>query len=757
MERRAIDISGVVQGVGFRPFIYGLATRLNLRGHVSNDGGRVSVEVEGDRHALDQFERDVRASAPPLARIESLVTRLIEPCGEAGFHIAPSTSSASTAVYIAPDAATCDACVAEMWDPGGRRYKYPFINCTACGPRLTIVTGSPYDRERTTMAGFEMCERCRLEYEDPGDRRFHAEPIACPQCGPTLRALDAAGTAIVGDPIEVAAAAIRAGHVVAIKGLGGFHLACDARNPSAVDTLRTRKHRDDKPFAVMVADVDGAVALCEVSPAEADLLRSSARPIVLLQKRALRDLVEAVAPETNRLGIMLPYTPVHELLMTAAGRPLVMTSGNRSDEPIATANDDALSRLQGIADVFLMHDRDIRVRCEDSVVRTVSGSTLLIRRSRGYAPAPIALPFACPAPILAVGGQLKNTFALGRDREAVVSHHAGDLDDLLALDAFERDVALYERTFEVTPAVVAHDLHPDYAATRYALRRGGVRIGVQHHHAHVASCLADNGLDGPVIGIAWDGAGWGTDGCVWGGEFLVGDRTGVMRAAHFRYVAMPGGDRAAREPWRMALSHLRDAGIDEAKALAAVPVMTRNTVGRMIERRLNAQMTSSVGRLFDAVAALCGAAQAMTFEGQAAMWLESLAERSGDTRRYPFAVDEPVDQGASMIIDTRPLIRAIEVDRCAAVTPAVIARRFHSTLVDVVREVVRVLRTQSGLRRVALSGGVFLNGILTAEVETLLAADGFQVYRHRVVSPGDGGLSLGQLAVAAASIPTEGA
>ena len=754
MERRAIDITGVVQGVGFRPFVYGLATRLKLRGHVSNDGGRVLVEVEGDRDVLDRFERELRADAPPLARIESLVTRLIEPLGDAGFHIAASGADNSTSVYIAPDAATCDACLAEMRDPDNRRHRYPFINCTACGPRLTIITGSPYDRERTTMASFEMCGRCRSEYEDPSDRRFHAEPIACPQCGPTLQAVDAAGAGTGGGPIEIAAGALLAGHVVAIKGLGGFHLACDAGNPSAVAALRERKHRDDKPFAVMVADVADAASLCDVSVAEADLLRSGARPIVLLQKRPAVSLAEAVAPESSRLGIMLPYTPVHELLMTAVGgRALVMTSGNRSDEPIAISNDEALSRLHGIADLFLLHDRDIRVRCEDSVVRQVGTVPVIVRRSRGYAPAPVALPFECEAPILAVGGQLKNTFALGRGRAAVVSHHTGDLDELLAFEAFEHDIALYERTFEITPAVIAHDLHPDYAATRYALSRMGVRhIGVQHHHAHIASCLAENGIAGPALGVTWDGAGWGTDGCVWGGEFLVGDRAAVHRAAHFRYVAMPGGDRAAREPWRMALAHLRDAGVDEADALRAVPLTTRRAVGQMVERALNAPMTSSVGRLFDAVAALCGAPQATTFEGQAAMWLESLAEQSRDKGRYQFTLDEAAEPTAPLTVDTRPLIRGVEQDRRAGVMPAAIARRFHSTLAEIVTDVVRVLGSRTGLRRVALSGGVFLNGILAVQVESLLAAAGFAVYRHRVVSPGDGGLSLGQLAVAAAVV-----
>lgn len=756
LERRAIDIRGVVQGVGFRPFVHGLATRLHLVGFVANRGGRVEVEVEGDPEALAEFERELRASAPPLARIESLVARDVAARGEPDFRIHPSRGDASPAVYIAPDVATCEACLAELFDPADRRFAYPFINCTACGPRLTIITGSPYDRERTTMAGFAMCERCRREYEDPGDRRFHAEPIACPECGPRLAAFDGSGSIRDADPIRAAATALTSGRIVAVKGLGGFHLACDAENEAAVAMLRARKHREDKPFAVMVAGIDAAVSLCEVDAAEADLLQSPARPIVLLAKRRGARVAAAVAPDGNRLGLMLPYTPLHHLLMSAVGhRALVMTSGNRSDEPIAIANDDARSRLRGIADLVLLHDRDIRVRCEDSVVRLVAASPVVIRRSRGYAPAPLGLAFDCSAPILAVGGQLKNTFALGRGREAIVSHHVGDLDDLMAFDAFERDVALYERTFNLGPAVVAHDLHPDYASTRFALARTGVtHVGVQHHHAHLASCMAEHGLEGPVIGVVWDGAGWGPDGSIWGGEFLVGDRGDVYRAAHFRAVALPGGDLAAREPWRMALAHLRDAGLDDSDALRAVPETTRRAVARMVERGLNAPMTSSVGRLFDAVAALCGAATAMTFEGQAAMWLESLAEASADAGRYPFDLGNPAEAGSMppMTIDTRPLIARVEADRAAGVLPAVIARRFHTTLVDVVAGVARALRARTGLRRVVLTGGVFLNGILTAEIERRLAGEAFEVYRHRVVSPGDGGLSLGQLAVAAARI-----
>jgi hydrogenase maturation protein HypF len=544
--------------------------------------------------------------------------------------------------------------------------------------------------------------------------------------------------------------AIRAGRIVALKGLGGFHLACDATSSESIWELRRRKHRDDKPFAVMVRDIEAAVSFCAVGLDEVRLLSSPARPIVLLPRRATDErIVAEVAPETSRLGLMLPYTPLHHLLMHASdGRPLVMTSGNRSDEPIAIDTGEALSRLAGIADLFVVHDRDIRVRCDDSVVRPVGAAPIVLRRSRGFAPAPVWLSFRCAVPILAVGGQLKNTFALGRDRQAFLSHHIGDLDDLRARDAFERDLALYEEMLAVTPRIVAHDLHPDYASTRIALARPGVvHVGVQHHHAHVAACLTEHRLRDVVIGVAWDGAGWGTDGCVWGGEFLVGQCATALRAARLRYVAMPGGDRAAREPWRMAISHLRDAGVDERPFMsdAATPAV-RATICRMIDRGVNAPMTSSAGRLFDAVAAICGARAAMTYEGQAAAWLESLAEPVHDTGRYPFLLDH----SSPIVVDTRPLIRAVARDRLAGVAPGVMARRFHHSLADIVGVVCDRLRGSFGPTKVALTGGVFQNGVLLHEAEKRLVGQEFEVYRHRIVPPGDGGLSLGQLAVAAA-------
>jgi hydrogenase maturation protein HypF len=756
VERRALAITGVVQGVGFRPFVHGLASRLKLGGFVTNDAGGVQIEVEGDAHALAAFEHELTASAPPLARIESIGRRRIDLRGDRFFRIESSRSDGNRAIYVCPDVATCDACVRELFDPLNRRYRYPFINCTACGPRLTIVTGSPYDRERTTMAPFEMCEQCRAEYLDAANRRFHAEPIACADCGPRLHALDSHGHRVDGDPIETTRRALASGQVVAVKGLGGFHLACDARNPLAVTELRRRKHREEKPFAIMVRDAGAARALCTMAPSEAALLGSGARPIVLLDVgpdgAAIRDLV---APEASRLGLLLPYTPVHHLLMAAADGPLVMTSGNRSDEPIATDNEDARARLRGIADLFLVHDRTIRVRCDDSVVRQVGTAPIVLRRSRGYAPGPIRLPFSCRDPILAVGGQLKNTFAFGRDAQAFVSHHIGDLDDLTAFHAFERDIALYQRMFEVLPRSVAHDRHPDYASTRFALARPfASRVPVQHHHAHVASCMAEHGLTGPVIGVAWDGAGWGSDDSVWGGEFFVGDARAVERVAHLRSVAMPGGDRAAREPWRMALAYLHDCGLDARDVLRATGGTNAASaehhaiVLQMIARRLNAPMTSSAGRLFDAVAALCGGRQVTTFEGQAAMWLESIAGTVAAEATYPFDVQQP--DGGAIVVDTRPLVRAIVNERLCRVTPEVVARRFHSTLAVIIRTVCDTIRQRTGLCDIVLSGGVFLNGLLTAAVENRLAGDRFRVYRHRVVSPGDGGLSLGQLAVAAA-------
>ncbi len=757
MERRAIVIRGIVQGVGFRPFVYSLATRLHLGGFVKNRAGSVLIEVEGAPASLERFCADLTRKPPPLAQIEQLSWEPRPPCGEQQFRIVPSDNETASPVFISPDVATCPDCLRELLDPHDRHFRYPFLNCTNCGPRLTVITGAPYDRRHTTLAPFALCPACRAEYENPADRRFHAQPTACPACGPGLELRDARGEPVAtDDPLAAFAAALRAGRIGALKGLGGYHLACDARNPAAVAELRRRKHREEKPFAIMVADVAAAAALCEAGALERELLQSPRCPIVLLRKRISIPIAEAVAPRNPRLGVMLPYTPLHHLLVRAVdGGPLVMTSGNRSDEPIAYRDEEALTNLAGIADLFLMHNRAIHVRCDDSVTRVVDGRELPVRRSRGYAPRPIELPLACPCPILAVGGQLKATFALGRDRQALLSHHLGDLDHYEAYRAFVRDVELYQQLFAVRPALLAHDLHPDYLTTRYALeksaREGSRLLAVQHHHAHMASCMAEHQLTEPVIGVTFDGTGLGTDGAIWGGEFLVGDYRQFRRAAHLRAVGMPGGDQAIRAPWRMAVAHLLDAQAECPSSAARVSQVELYTIRRMLERHVNSPTTTSAGRLFDAVAAVAGVRDRVTYEGQAAIELEWLATTVPPDTAYPFTVSRPTDPANEpLVIDTRPLIRAVADDARKGVEAARIARRFHSTLVELIVTVCGRLRGVTGLGVVVLSGGVFLNALLSREVAAQLEREGFRVYRHSLVPPNDGGLSLGQLAVAAA-------
>ncbi len=759
-ERRAIAVRGIVQGVGFRPFVHNLAERLGLGGFVRNQTGTVWIEVEGDAPSLDQFLNALACQAPPLAHIDHLSWESRPPCGEARFRIEASADDAGGAIFVSPDVAACADCLAEMFDPADRRYLYPFLNCTNCGPRLTIIQGAPYDRERTTMAAFPMCAACRAEYDDPANRRFHAQPTACAACGPSLRALDAGGQPLEGaDPLAAFAAALRAGLVGAVKGLGGYHLACDARSEEVVARLRRRKHREEKPFALMVQGAAEAEGLCEVGAAERELLLSPRRPIVLLRKRPGNiGIADSVAPRNPFLGIMLPYTPLHHLLLDALRFPLVLTSGNRSDEPIAYEDDDAIQRLADIADVFLVHNRPIHVRCDDSVTRVVGGQELPLRRSRGYAPQPVSLPFECPCPLLAVGGQLKGTFALGRGRHAFLSHHLGDLDHYEAYQAFVRDVDLYQQLFAVQPELLAHDMHPDYATTRYAAGRAGARLlAVQHHHAHMASCMAEHGLDEPVLGVSFDGTGYGSDGAVWGGEFLVGDYRSFRRAAHLRYVGMAGGDQAIREPWRMAAAHLLDAGLSPGNLLPCgegeegISSVALRVVEQMLERRLRTPPTSSAGRLFDAVAALAGVRRRVRYEGQAAIELEWLATGVAPDGTYPFDVSEGEGPERPLVVDTRPLVRAVADDVRRGTEAARIGRRFHTTMVEMIAAVCGRVRQAAGVAAVVLSGGVFLNALLTQEVVSRLSGEGFRVYRHRRVPPGDGGLSLGQLAVAAAS------
>jgi hydrogenase maturation protein HypF len=774
MERRAIAVQGVVQGVGFRPFVYGLANRLKLRGFVKNRSGGVLIEVEGDSQSLDSFLRALSEQPPRLAQIDEISWQPQSMRGEREFRIESSDHESSSGIYVLPDVAVCDDCLRELFDPADRRYGYPFLNCTNCGPRLTIIQGAPYDRVNTTMASFAMCTACRLEYQDQANRRFHAQPTACPGCGPALQVVDATGSSSAGgDPLGLFVRSLEQGQIGALKGLGGYHLVCDARNQTAVSTLRARKHRDEKPFALMTRDLPAARALCEVSLAEAALLASRSRPIVLLRRRLSAPVAAGVAPGNPCLGVMLPYTPLHHLLMHALGSiPVVMTSGNRSDEPIAYQDEDALVRLKGIADLFLVHDRPIQVRCEDSVTRVVAEQELPVRRSRGYAPAPLPLPLSCPCPMLATGGQLKATFALGRDKHAFVSHHLGDLDDYRAFRQYEKDIELYQRLFEIQPRLIAHDLHPDYASTHYARQRSERERGassdpvqllpVQHHHAHMASCMAEHGLTEPVIGVTFDGTGYGTDGTIWGGEFLVGDYRGYRRLAHLRSVGMPGGDQAIREPWRMALAYLRDARISSKMLAKQIDPKSLGMIEKLLESGFNTPITSSAGRLFDAVAGLAGLRHRVSYEGQAAMELEWLATPVPIDGAYPFELQELSQKEAqegtwqegTWLVDTRPLIQEVVVDAGRGTSPGTIGRRFHTTMVEMIAAVCQQLRKATGLDVVVLSGGVFLNALLTSEVVGRLGEEGFRVYRHRFVPPNDGGLSLGQLAIAAGRAST---
>lgn len=744
-----LRVVGVVQGVGFRPHVHALATRLGLTGSVQNRTGDVWIEIEGDLAALDRFTAELERSPPPLARIHGLERTRVPTRDEPGFAIQPSTYDTNHPGEIPPDIATCDACLRELVDPTNRRHAHPFINCTDCGPRFTIIDELPYDRERTTMAAFAMCERCRAEYEDKADRRFHAQPVACPNCGPKLHLRDHQGNDL-GDPIPELASRLARGQIALIKGIGGYHLACDATNDAAVQRLRTRKHRDEKPFAVMVRDLAAAESLAQLDALARTLLTSPARPIVLVPRRD--SLAPSVAPDTPLLGLLLPYTPVHHQLLARTG-PLVMTSGNLSDEPIVHLDSEAIIKLAAIADVFLVHDRPISVACEDSVIRVAPDGPIFMRRARGFAPLSEPLPLPLKIPTLAVGGQLKSVFALGRGATAILGPHLGDLDDAAVHAAFLTRLDRFERLLRLRPECIVHDMHPDYAPTVYARERSAHEnipaLAVQHHHAHMAACMAEHGLRDPCIGVTFDGLGYGSDGALWGGEFLVGDLASVRRAAHLSVVGMPGGAAALREPWRMAVAWLIAAGVD----LRATPLARRHPenavkfLEQLIHRDINSPRTSSIGRLFDAVAALVGACDRATFEGQAAMRLEALALRAAPEFGYPVDL---VQRSAILELDPRPLIRAVVRDVQAGASAPTIARRFHTALVDAVVATCDALRATTGLTRVVLSGGVFNNAVLASETTRALTRAGFTAHRHHRLPPGDGGLALGQLAVAAA-------
>lgn len=705
-ERRRFHVTGVVQGVGFRPFVHGLAGRLGLGGRVWNDGTGVVVEAEGEPSALDAFADALAAEAPPLARVDGVASEPLAPRGETAFVVAASTASGSA--LVPPDVATCDDCLRELFDPADRRYRYPFVNCTQCGPRFTIVRSTPYDRARTTMAAFPLCAACRREYEDPADRRFHAEPVACPACGPRLSL-----------PLAEAVGLLRDGAILAVKGLGGYHLACDATDEAAVARLRARKHREEKPFAVLTAEPE---RLAAVQPAELELLRSRARPIVLVRGRA-GAVAPSVAPGTEWLGLLLPYTPLHHLLAHDLARPLVLTSGNLSDEPIAIDDAEARRRLGGIADAFLAHDRAIHRRCEDSVVR----AAFPIRRSRGYAPEALPLPVAAPAPVLATGAELKATFCVARGREAFLSPHLGDLDSAAALAAFHADRELYLEMLGVAPAALACDLHPDYAASRWAREQEAELHEVQHHHAHAAACLAEHGETGPALALVFDGTGYGTDGTIWGGELLRCDLAGFDRLVHLEPVPLPGGEAAVREPWRLAALHLERAGL-------AVPWEEWRLARESL--KANAPLSSGMGRLFDAVAALLGVRERVTYEGQAAVELEQLA---GATPAKPFSWSLVDDQTELVTLCHEALTRGRARGEVAAA--------FHET---VAAAAAAACADAGGPGTVVLSGGSFQNLRLLASTRRRLEAAGFRVLTHARVPPNDGGIAYGQAAVAAA-------
>jgi hydrogenase maturation protein HypF len=762
MNALSIHITGIVQGVGFRPFVYNLATGLGLTGWVRNTSAGVDIELEGETPVLDEFVQRLRADAPPLAHLDEVEVSPREPSGYQTFEIEHSESLPDAFQPISPDVGICPDCLRELFDPTDRRYRYPFINCTNCGPRFTIIKDIPYDRPKTTMAVFPMCADCAAEYTNPADRRFHAQPVACPECGPRVwlemtpgedRPQANIGRYTLGDEaILTAQRLLREGKILAVKGLGGFHLACDALNPRAVAQLRERKLRVDKPFALMFPNLAQIEQHCLVSPDERALLESAARPIVLLRRKPGSSVAVQVAPGQEHLGVMLPYTPLHYLLFadTPHPRPLVMTSANLAEEPICTDNVEARERLSGLADAFLMHDRDIHIRTDDSVMRVLPDlGPYPLRRSRGYAPFPVRLPWAVP-PILATGAHLKNTFCITNRNYAFLSHHIGDLENYETLQSFEQGIAHFEGLFRVKPEAIACDLHPDYLATRYALERAERDnlpvIKVQHHHAHIAAVMAEHRLDGsePVIGVSFDGTGYGDDGAIWGGEFLLADYAGYKRFAHLGYFPLPGGDAATRRPSRTALGLLHALGLDWDDALpthADLCYEDRTAIRIQLERKLNSPLTSSMGRLFDAAAALAGVRQKVNYEAQAAIEFESLADPD-EAGIYPFDF-------ADGQVNASPAIQALIADVLTGQPVPKISARFHNGLAEMVRDVCASIRVETGTSRVALSGGVWQNVTLLMKTIPLLQKTGFQVYIHHKVPANDGGLALGQAAIAA--------
>lgn len=746
-----IWVRGIVQGVGFRPFVFTLAEDLGLTGWVKNTSHGVEIEVNGSKEMLERFLSGLRDSPPPLARIDELRSEPITANGYTTFRIDESQATAGDFLPVSPDMGICADCRRELFDPSDRRYRYPFINCTNCGPRFSIIRDIPYDRVNTTMSGFPMCPSCLTEYENPRDRRFHAQPVACPDCGPQVW-FEANGEKIADreSAIQTAREWLRRGKILAVKGLGGFHLACDASNRAAVAELRWRKQRSDKPFALMAFDLGTVEKHCFVSSVEAALLTSQQAPVVLLQRRPESTVALEAAPGQTTLGFMLPYTPLHLLLLEPGdGFPeaLVMTSGNLSEEPIAYRDDEARERLGSLADGFLLHDRPIHMRVDDSVARLISGKPFFTRRSRGWAPDPLALPVEA-SPTLATGPELKNTFCLARDRYAFLSHHIGDMENYETLLSFEEGISHYERLFRVKPEQIACDMHPNYLATRYAQQRsqeeGLPLVQVQHHHAHLAACLADNAWDipEPVIGLTFDGTGYGTDGAIWGGEVLVGGYGGYQRRFHLAYTPLPGGDAAVRRPARMALAHLWSAGMEwepDLPPALEICAQDRSILLAQIERKINAPLTSSMGRLFDAASALIGVRQVATYEGQAAIELEALADPA-ETGAYPFEI-----QGDT--ISARPLWEGLLADWRAGTPVQSLAARFHNSIAFLTVDLCRQARAETGSATVALSGGVWQNRFLIERTLPVLQKENFQILTHKKLPPNDGCIALGQVMV----------
>jgi hydrogenase maturation protein HypF len=756
-----IEIRGTVQGVGFRPFVYRVAQEEGVRGFVRNDSTGVTIEAFGPPPVLESFCRRLRDSAPPAARVRDLRSQRIQAREAPGFVISPSASAKERRVSIPADLGTCDTCLREVFDPRDRRYGYPFTNCTGCGPRFTIATGVPYDRSRTTMERFELCPDCRREYEDPADRRFHAEPNACPACGPRLRLLDSRGREIVvRSPLAGAARALEQGHVVAVKGLGGYHLAADATSSAAVRGLRARKRRDAKPFAVMLRDLDAVRAVARLGKTDAELLASPERPIVLVPRRddAPSALCPEVAPGISLLGVLLPYTPLHHLLLHEVDRPLVMTSGNVADEPIVHRDDEALARLSGIADRFLVHDRPIATRCDDSVARSIAGRPTLLRRSRGYVPRPVSLRRPLERPVLACGAHLKNAFCLAVGDSAFLGPHIGDLGSVESYEALGEAVERMQRLVGVEPELFACDLHPEYVSSRYARERAGkAAIGVQHHHAHVVSAMAEHGLRGPVLGLAWDGTGLGDDDSAWGGELLLADAGSYERLATFRPLALAGGDLAVREVWRTALALLCDAfdgdpPLHRFPLFAGISTEKIRIVRDMLERGVHTFPAHGVGRLFDAMGALVLGRPLARYGGQVALEWNLVADAHEKTA-YPFELGD--HENGVRRIDWRPLVRAAVEDLGRSTPAAIVSARFHASLAMAAEQLLRLEEVRVGRHPIVLSGGCFQNALLVQRILERLAGD-FEVHLQDAVPPGDGGLALGQAVVADALASAQG-